>query len=147
MRDLVKQSIYRKAYYLAHKEQETAVNKKYYVANHKKILLKRREYAAKNSIDIVTRVAKWQKDNPEKFSRYLTNSKHKRRAQKNGTSIGKVDFAAIHTRNGMTCGICHQSINGKFHYDHIIPLSKGGAHITENIQLSHPKCNRVKFNH
>ena len=52
-----------------------------------------------------------------------------------------VDYAAIRARHGMVCGICTLPITGKFHYDHITPLAKGGTHTTENIQLAHPSCN------
>jgi 5-methylcytosine-specific restriction endonuclease McrA len=30
------------------------------------------------------------------------------------------------------------------HFDHVIPLSRGGRHSTENIQLAHPFCNWSK---
>ena len=30
--------------------------------------------------------------------------------------------------------------------DHIIPISKGGTHQWNNVQLAHRKCNRMKSN-
>lgn len=43
------------------------------------------------------------------------------------------------------CGICLEVIVSDFHIDHIIPLSRGGTHTVENLQLAHPYCNRSKF--
>lgn len=42
------------------------------------------------------------------------------------------------------CGICNLLIEGKYEIDHIIPLSRNGTHSYDNLQLTHPMCNRVK---
>lgn len=44
------------------------------------------------------------------------------------------------------CGICGQPMknNKTSNLDHIIPLSKGGRSIIENLQLAHVKCNSEK---
>lgn len=44
------------------------------------------------------------------------------------------------------CGICDTLIEDKFEVDHIIPISKNGKHVLENLQLAHAKCNRIKRN-
>lgn len=67
-----------------------------------------------------------------------------RRALVKQVTVGEVDYEAIHARHGMVCGICWNKIEDKYEYDHIRPIAKGGAHSTENIQLSHPSCNRTK---
>jgi 5-methylcytosine-specific restriction endonuclease McrA len=46
--------------------------------------------------------------------------------------------------HGGMCGICKQFIVGKFHVDHVIPLSKGGLHSYANTQPAHPDCNQRK---
>jgi 5-methylcytosine-specific restriction endonuclease McrA len=43
--------------------------------------------------------------------------------------------------NGGMCGICEGFIEGEFHVDHVIPLSKGGMHGYINVQPAHPRCN------
>ncbi|KKN65430.1 hypothetical protein LCGC14_0481500 [marine sediment metagenome] len=45
------------------------------------------------------------------------------------------------------CGICEKWVQPKqASMDHIYPLSKGGGHIYDNIQLSHLLCNLRKGN-
>lgn len=46
-----------------------------------------------------------------------------------------------------TCGICGEQMDyNDFHVDHIIPLSKDGLHIYDNVQATHPLCNNKKYN-
>lgn len=43
------------------------------------------------------------------------------------------------------CGICGDPADkNNWHLDHIIPLSRGGQHTRENVQVSHPFCNLSK---
>jgi 5-methylcytosine-specific restriction endonuclease McrA len=46
------------------------------------------------------------------------------------------------------CGICKQPIHNKKNasIDHIIPLSKGGAHELHNVHIAHRTCNHSKGN-
>lgn len=60
---------------------------------------------------------------------------------RNAKCEGVVDLTAIQERCQGHCGICGHLIDGAFHYDHIIPIAKGGAHSTENLQMAHPLCN------
>jgi 5-methylcytosine-specific restriction endonuclease McrA len=47
-------------------------------------------------------------------------------------------------RGDFTCGICYDPIDGEWHMDHIIPVSKKGKHCYYNLQPSHPECNILK---
>lgn len=72
----------------------------------------------------------------------------KRRAVKLATATGKVDYTMIIRKNGMRCHICKEQIEiDVLEFDHVIPLSKGGAHIQSNIMPAHQNCNRRKYNH
>lgn len=46
------------------------------------------------------------------------------------------------------CAICGRNLGGILmphsDLDHIIPKDQGGANTIENLQLTHPKCNRRK---
>ena len=56
-------------------------------------------------------------------------------------------------RDGITCAICHEPVDmsraGGWDpigptADHIVPRSKGGPNVSENLQLAHLRCNCVK---
>ena len=46
------------------------------------------------------------------------------------------------------CQLCFKPVTSQkeFSIDHIIPLSKGGSNLKENIQLAHKACNERKGN-
>lgn len=98
-----------------------------------------REYAAKNKEAAYKRAKQWKLDNPDKVK--LNNAK--RKAQKLGTKVGRISFQAIKAK-GMVCGICGEPVEGKYHFDHIIPLARGGTHTQDNLQIAHPSCNLSK---
>lgn len=125
------------------KGQELLDKKKAYYATNKKRI---REYqnSHRDPKAVYERVKAWRKANPEKYKALYTRDMNKRRALKLATQVGKVDYEAVKTAANGLCGICTLPIEGKFEYDHIVPLSKGGAHTTENHQLTHPSCNRKK---
>lgn len=92
------------------------------------------------------RSRKWAKDNPERVSINARRSANKRRALMAEQSDGPVDYAAILERDGMVCHICGGDIPSlsDLHFDHVFPLSKGGAHSYDNIKPSHASCNMRK---
>ncbi len=57
-----------------------------------------------------------------------------------------VDYAAVLAEHGMHCHICDAPITspGDLHFDHVIPLSKGGPHARENLRPAHARCNLRK---
>ncbi len=98
-----------------------------------------RGYYAKNKEAAYERTKQWKTDNPDKVK--LSNAK--RKAQKLGTRVGRISYVAIKAK-GMICGICGETVEGKYHFDHIIPLARGGTHTQDNLQIAHPSCNMSK---
>lgn len=121
------------AWYVANKEKANARSRAYYAANRERHLERGKAWLGALKIS-----------NPEAYQDYRRGYVMKRRARMVGSKTGRIDWVAVRSRNGMICGICLQPIEGAFEYDHILPLSKGGPHITENLQLSHSLCNRKK---
>jgi 5-methylcytosine-specific restriction endonuclease McrA len=69
------------------------------------------------------------------------------------TIAEKFTAEEIFKRDGWRCHICRKSVRRepRFNWDplsasldHIVPLSKGGAHIRENVACAHLKCNQAK---
>lgn len=76
----------------------------------------------------------------------------RRRALQKNVSVELVQNLVVFCRDNWVCGICKTAVDPKLEYpnvnskslDHIIPLSKGGQHSYDNVQLAHLSCNRRK---
>lgn len=80
---------------------------------------------------------------------------HRRRALKKQASTGNpVLLSEIAKRDKWKCGICRKRVNPKLVWphpmspslDHVVPLTKGGAHDPANVVLAHLVCNTSKGN-
>ena len=86
------------------------------------------------------------------------HTKNIRRAKKFGGKIeGGITLKKLIQRDGLRCAICgkmcdknDRSWNGNCgpmypSMDHIIPMSKGGGHTWDNVQVAHMICNDRKY--
>lgn len=80
---------------------------------------------------------------------------HRRRALLLEASTGEpVILAEIAERDAWVCGLCKLPVDATLAYpdpmskslDHIVPLTRGGAHDPSNAQLAHLRCNVSKGN-
>ena len=77
---------------------------------------------------------------------------HARRARIRGAIAENFDPREVFDRDGWVCGICDLPVDGSLAWpdpgaatlDHIVPISKGGAHVRANTQCAHFYCNNVK---
>ena len=108
---------------------------------------RRKEYL-RNRITYLSRFKRHYKDNKE----YYKNKKNKRRVLKYNSEYVYINIYNIYKRDRFKCGICGLRVNTKLKHphpyspslDHIIPLSKGGSHTPDNVQLAHLRCNISK---
>lgn len=92
-------------------------------------------------------VQAWRERNPGLARERSRLDRAKRRARVAGARVEKhIRVKWLHNWESKLCGICDLLIEDDYHIDHIIPLTKGGAHTTTNLQLAHPFCNRSKSN-
>lgn len=79
--------------------------------------------------------------------------KRSRRAlKKSNGPVERINPLAVYERDCWRCGICGKKVNPDLQFphpksaslDHILPLSKGGTHTWQNVQLAHLRCNVVK---
>ncbi len=69
------------------------------------------------------------------------------RARRLGIPWDTVDLRHVYAKTGGMCGICRQPVGiDEFAVDHIIPTSRGGPHVLENLQPVHQGCNSRKGN-
>jgi len=68
-------------------------------------------------------------------------------ARKAGTRSGFVSLLRILQRDQEVCHICLRLISNlgsDLHFDHVIPISRGGQHEESNVKLAHASCNTWK---
>lgn len=102
----------------------------------------------RNKETYLNRFKKHYKNNKE----YYKNKKNKRRVLKYNSKYIYINIYNIYKRDRWKCGICGLRVNTKLKHphpysaslDHIIPLSKGGSHTPDNVQLAHLRCNLSK---
>jgi 5-methylcytosine-specific restriction endonuclease McrA len=123
--------------YRARQRERYAANKE---ANQLRAALRRaseayRERARQKS-------AEWRLANPDR----LCDQAQKQRALKRRVFVECVNRRIVFKRDKGRCGICRKRVDptSKWEIDHIIPISRGGAHCYDNVQLAHGKCNRAK---
>lgn len=121
--------------------------KKWYVKNNEHLIQKRKIWwASLSEVEKERKNAyhrKWQKAKYAADPAGELLKVHARRSKTNGVKINKEEICNWFTR---ICGICNRPIEDKFHIDHKTPLSRGGLHVVDNLQLSHPICNWSKNN-
>lgn len=78
---------------------------------------------------------------------------HRKRARVYGVRYEPVDRTIVFTRDGWVCKICDSRVvrdtselRLRASIDHIIPMSIGGPHTYDNVQLAHVGCNSRKHN-
>ena len=68
-----------------------------------------------------------------------------RRARKHGVESDGHTREEVWERDGGKCQMCGKKLRkDNWHEDHIVPLSKGGSDLLENVQATCPPCNLHK---
>lgn len=109
---------------------------------------------------MLSKIEVWRSNNKDRVKGYGRNWRsknkflvcyyaHKKRALKAAAAINlkgiKEYIRSARSSDVVICYYCQRRItNGRFDFDHVIPLSKGGAHSVDNLCLSCPRCNRLK---
>lgn len=85
---------------------------------------------------------RWHKANPERAA----ENDRRRRARKAGADGNHTaeDIRVQHDAQRGRCWWCGCKLNGTYHVDHRIPLSRGGSNAPENLVISCPACNCSK---
>lgn len=88
------------------------------------------------------RQRRWYAANPERAREQV----RRYQARKLAATVEKVDYPKILERDGMVCHLCRGEIASldDLHFDHVIPLVRGGEHSMSNIKPAHAACNLRK---
>ena len=111
----------------ANPEKARAASLRWYHAN--------RDYAAECQRE-------WHTNNPMRVKQYRAM----RRAMIRAALVGDVDYARL-LADFTDCYLCGRQLDGDVHLDHIVPLTRDGAHSMANLRPTHAGCNMRKYNH
>lgn len=107
-------------------------------------------YSVLNKEKIKAKQRLWVLNNPDKMKGYWAKHGPKRKAILRGaTADKKADkmCQVMKTSERCFCYYCRKDIsNSQRHIDHVIPISRGGLHTSDNVCVSCPTCNISKHN-
>lgn len=106
--------------------------------------LRDREFAKTEKGRALNRLARKKYNQTDKCKIVRKNAKAKRRTLEKSGKISLEQWSEILAKNNHQCVKC--KTDKRIEMDHIIPLSKGGAHSVENIQPLCRSCNASKGN-
>lgn len=147
-----------RTYKALNRERELDQKRERYWAEPEVARAKQRAFYHQNPEPYRTATADWEKRNPGKVAEHRQTEgykirhrewEHRRRATKRNTQVGSVGYESILAEHGMVCHICGGCIEtmSDLHFDHVVPLARGGTHTAENIRPSHARCNLAKHTH
>lgn len=130
-----------RAYAATHKENIAAYNKKWHEDNREYHLGLNRQWLANNK----EHKRQYNQDFRRNRPGYNTEQCRRRRARKLGgvCTLSRSEWEAIKTAYNHRCVYCGK-IFKKLTQDHVIPLSKGGAHSAGNVVPACHRCNAKK---
>lgn len=131
-----------RAWWESHHDAMKAYQAAWYRTNADRLKPIRQRWAKTNADRLHALQKAWKRANNGR----VREQSQRRRARMRENGYEVVNFAAILAREGMVCHICGGTIESRadLHFDHVIPLAKGGPHIASNIKPSHSLCNRRK---
>lgn len=132
-----------KEYQSKNKEAKAEYDRIRREAKRDEINAKKREYyhTKGKAVEKIWRAANW-----DKVLTYARNSKAKRRAIERSYDLPAGDLITWVDSQPKVCTYCKCLCEDSYHIDHIVPLSKGGAHSLDNLTIACPFCNISKGN-
>ncbi len=92
----------------------------------------------------IDRTGSW-KNRERKIAMHVDANRKRRACVRTGKIDAGITMSKVYTRDKGICMICKEVCpRGDASLDHIVPLSKGGSHTWDNVQLAHFNCNSRK---
>lgn len=129
----------------ANKDRLLEQARAYRAANRERLRQHNRRWRERNPEAARASVRKWNERNPELARLRSRDASMRRNARKRGGVVSKADLARVIARDGMRCYLCGKRVKRKdLSFDHVVPLSRGGAHCEANLRVTHLLCNISK---
>lgn len=146
-----------KQHYQANKERYRVRSLAWHAANPEKVRESQRRYLYANWTERVEAFRRWRLANPEKArqqsKRYQARHADEIRERDNQKRVRRlsvhsepIDYRALWAQSKGICYLCGEALDSSnVHFDHVIPLSRGGTHTMDNLKPTHPSCNQRKW--
>ncbi len=156
-------SAYNKEYKRANRERLAAQDRAWREANKEHLSKKKRRWYAENNDLTRARTQAYKKQHPEQVAEWNRRARerhwlkrqldevNRRAAKKAGeapfdpTDDQETFWRMYEDQDGL-CAYCEVPLFLMLHFDHMIPLSRGGTHDWVNLALTCPTCNLSKGN-
>lgn len=144
--NIEKKRLQKRKSYQKNKENILQKAKKHRLKNIEKYETRNKEYYEKNKQEINKKHKIYYLNNKDLFKIKARNRKYKIKNISDGT-VTKKKLDKMYELQNHKCAYCDCDLdkNGK-HLDHIIPISRDGLHIINNVHWVCPKCNLSKGN-
>jgi len=145
-------------WYLAHREKALERDHEYYEVHHEEALERKRKYYethrdikrkwqrhyyADHADERRAKAQEWRVAHPEESRAHGL----RRRALQAGVTIEPVNASEVYERDHYLCHVCRRLVPARERsLDHLIPLTRGGAHSMNNVALAHRRCNSKRYN-
>ncbi len=135
---------YLKEYYEKNKDVVNEKKKEYHNKHRERLNALHREWYYDNHDYVLKRVREWKVLNSEKVHNNVRQRKIKLKYGEIGTHSAE-DVKLKIKQQKHRCYWCNRKIKeGKYHEDHLFPLSRNGKNNSGNIVISCPECNLRK---
>lgn len=131
-------------WYYAHKESCNISRKKYLASHREQTRKTTLDYRARNKLRLKEKATAYYQSHRELFmqQKYLRRAREKTPKQEMGRCYRYMK--SIRARKSNKCYYCKRTFTLTPHFDHVIPLSRGGLHEIGNLCVSCPSCNLSK---
>lgn len=105
-----------------------------------------REHRAKNIERYKESSRRYSKTAHGKVTQQVNVRRRKTRTRGTRGHFTKIDIEHKYKAQKAKCYYCRVSIEGSYHIDHIVPISRNGTNWPDNLVLTCPHCNHSKSN-
>ena len=131
----------RKIYVKNNKDRIAETKKEWAEKNKERVFLTKQKYYLRNTEKVKERAKIFSKTEKGIINARLVHLRRRERIKK--VPLDKNDLKELISRY-KNCYWCNDKLNGIYHIDHYIPVSKGGTNEINNLVLSCPTCNLRK---
>lgn len=101
-----------------------------------------KRFRDKNAKKIRERINGWKKRNPHKIK--AQNARRRAMRTSSECDYSSAELLQMYEDQGRLCAYCEIPLDGQYHVEHMVPLSRGGLNRIENIAIVCVPCNLSK---